>query len=120
MTTQLAMFLANLFSRICSARAQFVIVVANQHASYLFSTCTIRAVLVLRSAHQLNSGQSKNVWSCSTGEHELDVCAGTVLVVFFPYWQTSDRNVFSKRPKSNFFPTGYPDFAAAVRDKNVP
>ena len=85
------MFLANLFSRICSARVQFVIVVANQHASYLFSTCTIRAVLVLRSANQLNSGQSKSepVWSvehyttgCSMGKHELDVCAGTVLVVF--------------------------------------
>ena len=65
MTTQLAMFLANLFSRICSARAQFVIVVVNQHASYLFSTCTILAVVVLRSANQLNSGQLKSepVWS---------------------------------------------------------
>ena len=64
MTTQLPMFLANRFSRICSAHAQFVIVVANQHASYLFSTCTIRAVLVLRFANQLNSGQSKSepVW----------------------------------------------------------
>ena len=91
MTTQLAMFLANLFSRICSACVQFVIVVANQHA-YLFSTCTIRAVLVLRSANQLNSGQLKSepVWSvehyitgCPTGKHELDVCAVTVLVVFF-------------------------------------
>ena len=28
--TQYVMFLANLFSRICSARGQFVIVVANQ------------------------------------------------------------------------------------------
>ena len=87
------MFLASLFSRICSARAQLVIVVANKRASYLFSTCTIRGVLVLRSANQLNSGQSKSepVWSvehliitgCSTGKHELDVCAGTVLVFFF-------------------------------------
>ena len=88
------MFSANLFSRICSARAQFVIVVANQRASYLFSTCTIRGVLVLRSANQLNTGQSKSepdsqcgVWSilitgCPKGKHELDVCAGTVLVVF--------------------------------------
>ena len=85
------MFLANLFSRICSARAQFVIVVANQRASYLFSTWTIRGVLVLRSAYQLNSRQSKSepcgVWSilitgCPTGKLELDVCAGTVLVVF--------------------------------------
>ena len=33
MTTQCVMFLANLFSRICSARGQFVIVVANQRAS---------------------------------------------------------------------------------------
>ena len=58
------MFLANLFSRICSARAQFLIVVANQRASFLFSTWTIRGVLVLRSAYQLNSGQSKSgVWS---------------------------------------------------------
>ena len=39
------MFLANLFSRICSARAQFMIVLANQRASYLFSTCTFRGVL---------------------------------------------------------------------------
>ena len=86
------MFLANLLSRICSARAQFVTVVANQRASYLVSTCTIRVVLVLRSANQLNSGQSKSkpVWSvehlitgCPTGKRELDVCAGTVLVVFF-------------------------------------
>ena len=89
------MFLANLFSRICSACAQFVINVANQRASYLFSTCTIRGVLVLRSANQLNSRQSKSepdsrcgVWSilitgCPTGKHELDVCADTVLVVFF-------------------------------------
>ena len=93
MTTQLAMFLASLFSRICSARAQLVIVVANQRASDLFSTWTIRGVLVLQSANQLNSGQSKSepVWSvehlitgCPTGKHELDVCAGTVLVVFFP------------------------------------
>ena len=33
MTTQYVMFLANLFSRICSARGQFVIVVANQCAA---------------------------------------------------------------------------------------
>ena len=85
------MFLANLFSRICSARAQFVIVVANQCASFLFSMWTIRGVLVLRSAYQLNSGQSKSepcgVWSihiigCPPGKLELDECAGTVLAVF--------------------------------------
>ena len=86
------MFLANLFSRICSARAQFLIVGANQRASFLFSTWTIRGVLVLRSAYQLHSGQSKSepcgVWSIPmitgspTGKLELDVCAGTVLVVF--------------------------------------
>ena len=84
------MLLANLFSRICSARAQFVIVVANQRASYLFSTWTIRGVLVLRSAYQLNSRKSKSepcgVWSilitgCPMGKVELDVCACTVLVV---------------------------------------
>ena len=89
------MFLANLFSRICSARAQFVIVVANQRASYLFSTYTIRhGVLVLRSARVSQCG----VWStlitvCPTGKHELDVCAGTVLVVFSIM---ADRDVFSK------------------------
>ena len=83
------MFLANLFSRICSARAQFVIVVANQHASYLFSTCTIPAVLVLRSVNQPGnrSVNQCEVWSIITGcrpmgKHELDVCVGTVLVVF--------------------------------------
>ena len=68
-----------------------MIVVANQRASYLFSTWTIRGVLVLRSAYQLNSGQSKSepcgVWSilitgCVMGKLELDMCAGTVLVVF--------------------------------------
>ena len=41
MTTQCLMFLANLLSRNCSARAQFVIVLANQRATYLFSTCTM-------------------------------------------------------------------------------
>ena len=90
--TQLAMFLANLFSRICSARAQFVIVVANQHASFLFSTWTIRGVLVLRSTYQLNSKQSKSepcgVWSipitgCPMGKLELDVCAGTCVGCLF-------------------------------------
>ena len=68
-----------------------MIVVANKRASYLFSMWTIRGVLVLRSAYQLNSGQSKSepcgLWSipitgCPTGKLELDVCAGTVLVVF--------------------------------------
>ena len=82
------MFLANLFSRICSARVQFVIVEANQHASYLFSTCTIPAVLVLRSANQPGnrSVNQCGVWSiitgCPMGKHELDVCIGTVWVVF--------------------------------------
>ena len=84
MTTQLAMFLANLFSRICSARAQFVIVVANQRASFLFSMWTIRGVLVLRSAYQ---SEPCGVWSihvtgCPPGKLELDECAGTVLAVF--------------------------------------
>ena len=69
------MFLANLFSRICSARAQFVIVVANQRASHLFSTWTIPGVPVLRSAYQLNSGQSKNesvlMWSVEHSYHRL-------------------------------------------------
>ena len=46
-TTQFVMFLVNLFSGICSARAQLVIILANPFPSYLFSTCAIRGVLVL-------------------------------------------------------------------------
>ena len=88
------MFLANPFSRICSARVQFVIVVTNQRASYLFSTCTIRGVLVLRSARVSQCGLwSTLITGCPTGKHELDVCAGTVLVVFSIM---ADRNFFSK------------------------
>ena len=52
------------------------------------------------------------------GKHELDVCAGTVLVVF-SIMANFRQKCFFKRLKSNFFPTGYPDIAAAVQDKNI-